>query len=265
MFQHTEERKMSVPKAATKPEAKEKTRTRLIVKVFAKKYGLEEASVIPMIVETAFSSVPANDVKASEVLSFMLMAEKYNLDPFMQEIRALPSFGRLVPVVGIDGWHKIINSQVNFGCSQFKYSPETTAIGAVKDCPTWIECEIYRTNYEKPTIVREYLSAVYRDSEYWNSNPQRMLRFRSIIQCGRAAFGLSGIADAEEVLAATPKATPKAAVKSEKALTGGMDAAKKDIAAAGTSKKPATTVENIVPCIELSNTKDNGIELFPKD
>jgi hypothetical protein len=46
--------------------------------------------------------------------------------------------------------------------------------------------------------VTEYVSECRRNTEIWKTMPRRMIRHRSLVQCARVAFGLSGIWDEEE-------------------------------------------------------------------
>jgi hypothetical protein len=244
-----------------------------IIKAFAKKFHIAEDSVFSLIEEIAFSHADQGTVQKSEVLSFLVASLKYDLDPFMREITTLNSYGRNIPVVIIDGWHKIVQRQENFGCVQFNYSTETTVKGDVSDCPTWIECEIYRKDFDKPTVVREYLSAAYRDTQYWNTNSPRMLHHRAFVQCARIAYGLSGLAEVDEVLKAENKITVKPVkslttgkkASSQRELTGGMAAAKKDMANIETSANLEKDKTNVHVGVLLSQNKDTGKPLYNPD
>lgn len=254
-------KKTRKPKA-TKSEAsnsKDETgKVRLVVKALAEKFNLEESSVIPMIQQMAFAEADPAEVRTADILAFMLTVVKYDLDPFMREIYALKNDrGRYEPVVGVDGWAKIIRRQENFGAIQFKYSENKITEGSSQECPEWIECELHLKDFHLPTVVREYLKENYCNTEYWNNKTSRLLRHRALIQSGRLAFGLSGIKDADEVLGhlkrkvdTSSKATPpaKAAtpakggasepVAKNGPLTGGLQAAKSEVKVGAAEAKP---------------------------
>ena len=62
-----------------------------------------------------------------------------------------------------------------------------------------IKCKIYKKEIEHPVEVVEYMDECKKpNSEPWSKWPSRMLRHKAAIQCGRYAFGLSGIIDPDE-------------------------------------------------------------------
>lgn len=213
-----------------------------LVKIFADKYKIDKDSVVPLINQISFMSAEPETVTTADILVLMVAANQYDLDPFMREIYALQNdYGRYEPVVSVAGWSKIISRQTNFGSVQFTYSPSEIIVDSSQKCPEWIECEIYTKNFERPTVVREYLVGNYRDTAWWGSNTSRQLRHKALIQCGRIAFGLTGIADADEIISRKQKPAKKqdANEKSEPKkgpLTGGLKAAKD---AAAEKKGPA--------------------------
>jgi len=102
-----------------------------------------------------------------------------------------------VPVVGVDGWSRIINEHPQFDGEEFEYGPAFQHKS--KTVHEWIECVIYRKDRSKPTRIREYFDEVNRDSATpWNSHPKRMHRHKALIQCARLAFGFGGIFDTDE-------------------------------------------------------------------
>ena len=115
------------------------------------------------------------------------------LNPFTKEIYAFPDKGGIVPVVGVDGWARIINEHPAFDGMDFNDGPADKA-GA----PEWIECVMYRKDRTHPTKVRERMSECRRSTPPWQSHPTRMLRHKAMIQCARIAFGFAGIYDEDE-------------------------------------------------------------------
>lgn len=134
-----------------------------------------------------------------------MTAAKYGLDPVQKEIYAFPAkSGAVVPVVGVDGWIKIMNSAPNFDGIEFDETPEScTAIVHLKD-------------RSHPVKVTEWLEECRRGTEPWKNWPRRMLRHKAMIQAARLAFGFSGIVDEDEAQrrdeAAAAAATPAQSV-----------------------------------------------------
>lgn len=161
---------------------------------FGQKYNVEPNKVGETLAKTAFKECQ----NPEQMISLLIVADQYGLNPFTNEITAFPSKEKgIVPLVGIDGWSRIINDHPEYDGMELRYADEL--IAAHKDCtrsaPEWVECSIYRKDRDRPQTVREYLVENYRNTGPWNQAPARMLRHRAIIQCARIAFGFTGIVD----------------------------------------------------------------------
>lgn len=131
----------------------------------------------------------APKAKPEELLAFCVVANQYKLNPFLKEIYAFPGkSGGIVPIVGIDGWLKLINTHPQFD------GMEVIMSGDGSECT----CRIYRKGNSHPTEITEYLSECQQNTQPWKQMPKRMLRHKAIIQCGRVAFGFGGIYDDDE-------------------------------------------------------------------
>lgn len=163
------------------------------------KFGIEQEKMLETLKATAFrqrgkEGKPPPDITNEQMTALLLVAERYDLDPFVKQLYAFPNqAGGIEPIVPIDGWIKLINEHPQFQDMELLY-PETEG----GEIFPWIECIIERKDRKKPTKVREYLHECLRDTIPWKSHPARMLRHKAIIQCGRVAFGLSGISDPDE-------------------------------------------------------------------
>ncbi|MFW2064025.1 recombinase RecT [Acinetobacter ursingii] len=143
---------------------------------------VDPAELANTLVNTVFKKA-TND----EFLSLLIVANQYKLNPFTKEIYAFPAKGGgITPVVGIDGWARIINDNPLTDGIQFEQDEESCT------------CKIYRKDRSHPTVVTEYLSECLGTSEPWKKYPKRMLRHKALIQCARLAFGFSGIYDEDE-------------------------------------------------------------------
>lgn len=121
-----------------------------------------------------------------QLVSLVVVANQYSLNPFTKEIYAFPSRGGITPIVSVDGWARIINDNPNCDGIQFEQDEESAT------------CKIYRKDRNHPTIVTEYLSECKMNTDPWKKYPKRMLRHKALIQCARVAFGFSGIYDEDE-------------------------------------------------------------------
>lgn len=186
---------------------KEKKTTRKpdILAIMAIKNNLEPTQFLNTIKSTIMK--PGKDGRIAtneEIAAFLIVANKYNLDPFTNEIYAFPSKkGGIVPVVGIDGFVSMMNRNKDFNGMDIEFSEEMITMEGAKSCPEWCEVRIYRKGIEKPIIVREYLDEVYCPPKGgypgpWQSHTKRLLRHKTIIQANRIAFGITGIYDPDE-------------------------------------------------------------------
>ncbi len=125
----------------------------------------------------------------AQMTALLIVANEYKLNPWTKEIYAFPDKGGgIVPVVGIDGWLRIINENEQFDGMEVALSPDGEEA----------TCSIYRKDRQKPTVITEYLSECKRGTDPWKTSPRRMLRHKAIIQCARVAFGYGGIHDQDE-------------------------------------------------------------------
>jgi phage recombination protein Bet len=168
------------------------------------------SELISILKATAFKvKTDGQDVSDAQMTALMVVANQYRLNPWTKEIYAFPDKNNgIVPVVGVDGWSRIINDHPQFDGMEFSQSDVmVTMPGANSPAPEWVECKMYRKDRTRPTIVREYIDEVYKEpykgkyglvSGPWQSHPKRFTRHKAMIQCARLAFGYGGIHDPEE-------------------------------------------------------------------
>jgi phage recombination protein Bet len=178
---------------------------------FASKYSVEPAKMMSTLKATCFK-VKNGEATNEQMMALLIVADQYSLNPFTKEIFAFPDKQNgIVPVVGVDGWSRIINDHPQFDGMDFNESDEKVTPDGAKPCPEWIECVIYRKDRAHPIKVKEYIDEVYRapfkgsgqNGSYevagpWQSHTKRFLRHKALIQCARIAFGFVGIYDEDE-------------------------------------------------------------------
>lgn len=170
-----------------------------LVSKMADRFGVDADKLMSTLKNTAFK-VKDKEVSNEQMMALLVVADQYCLNPFTKEIYAYPDKGGIVPVVGVDGWSRIINENPQLDGIDFRFSGETLDHKGIK-CHEWIECVIYRKDRQHPTTIREYFSEVVRKLAYptpWDSHPNRMHRHKALIQCARVAFGFVGIYDQDE-------------------------------------------------------------------
>ncbi len=139
------------------------------------------------LIETLKATAFKGQVSDAQMTALMVVANQYGLNPWTKEIYAFPDKNNgIVPVVGVDGWARIINSDPQFDGMDFEQDDESCT------------CIIFRKDRSHPVKVTEYMSECRRATGPWQSHPKRMLRHKAMIQCARLAFGYGGIFDQDE-------------------------------------------------------------------
>lgn len=165
----------------------------LVVRM-ADRFGVDPNKMISTLKATAFKG----DVSNEQMMALLVVAEQHGLNPWTKEIYAFPDRNHgIVPVVGVDGWSRIINTHPQFDGMDFEEAED----GA------WVKCVIHRKDRSHPIAAKEWLAECKRDTGPWKSHPRRMLRHKAMIQCARIAFGFGGIYDpdeAERIIEAAP-------------------------------------------------------------
>ena len=157
----------------------------------------DTGELVSVLKATAFKG-PVSDEQMSALL---IVANQYQLNPWTKEIYAFPDKSNgIVPVVGVDGWARIINGNPAFDGMEFREDDESCT------------CIIYRKDRSHPVSVTEYMSECKRSTGPWQSHPRRMLRHKATIQCARMAFGFAGIYDHDEAERIAEKDMGKAVV-----------------------------------------------------
>ncbi|WP_082778787.1 recombinase RecT [Burkholderia sp. PAMC 28687] len=137
------------------------TQPQSLVAKFAAKYSIEPTRLLDTLKSTAFRQGGNGEVSNEQMAALLIVADQYGLNPFTKEIYAFPDKGGIVPVVGVDGWARIINEHPQCDGFEFKYADDTRTFEN-KDVPIWMEVHIFRKDRARPVIVREYFDEVVR-------------------------------------------------------------------------------------------------------
>ena len=164
-----------------------------IVATMAAQYGMDPVAFDRTLRATV---MPANTTREQQA-AFLLVARRYDLDPLARHIYAFPARGGgIQPIIGVDGWlHLIINHPQMDGWSQEELRDDDGNVTAVRTT-------IWRKDWTHPCVKTSYMSECRMNTEIWKKLPVQMLGHRSMILCGRYAFGLkiSGALDEDDAL-----------------------------------------------------------------
>lgn len=149
--------------------------------------SVDPQELITTLRQTAFKG----DASDAQFIALLIVANQYGLNPWTKEIYAFPDKQNgIVPVVGVDGWSRIINENQQFDGMDFEQDNESCT------------CRIYRKDRNHPICVTEWMDECRREpfktregreiTGPWQSHPKRMLRHKAMIQCARLAFGFAG-------------------------------------------------------------------------
>ena len=128
-----------------------------------------------------------------EMAALVVVANEYDLNPFLKEIYAFPAKGGgIVPIVSVDGWNKMLIRQQDFDGIEFDFTDDESGN------PVACTATVYTKSRSKPVKVTEYFAECKRNTDPWNSMPRRMLRNRTLCQAARMAFGFSGVTSHDE-------------------------------------------------------------------
>jgi phage recombination protein Bet len=197
----------------------------------AERFGIpQDGEVLTVLKQTAFKV----EVTDAQMTALLIVAQQYGLNPWTKEIHAFPDKrGGIVPVVGLDGWSRIINEHPAFDGMDFEVS---------KDEAT---CTIYRKDRAHPIRLTEYMEECRRDTDPWKGMPRRMLRHKAMIQCARLAFGFAGIYDPDEA----------------ERIVGSIDASTGEIT---TGRKPAVAMPQARTAPRLEPDADGVLDVEVK-
>lgn len=184
-----------------------------LISKIAEKFSVDPSKLFETLKATAFKQRNGDAPTNEQMMALLIVADQYGLNPFTREIYAFPDKNNgIIPVVGIDGWSRIINTNEQFDGMEFRFSENTITLkGLDKPVFEWIECLMYRKDRQRPTIIREYMDEIYRapiekngsSGPYvitgpWQTHTRRFARHKVIIQTARIALGYTGIYDEDE-------------------------------------------------------------------
>jgi phage recombination protein Bet len=177
-------------------------RSQSLVTKMASKFSIDPDKLLSTLKATAFKQSDGTEPTNEQMAALLVVADQYGLNPFTREIFAFADKrAGIVPVVGVDGWSRIINDHPQSDGFEFRESEEIVTPEGGKPCPKWMEVVIYRKDRSHPIVVREYIDEVYRKANYqgpWQTHTKRFFRHKVLIQGARIAYGFGGIYDDDE-------------------------------------------------------------------
>lgn len=186
---------MTTPaKAPSQLPAVQQPQQRKALEILAASMSLDPSKLLSTLKATVFRDAKSEE----ELVALVVVANQYGLNPFLNEIYAFPGKrGGIVPIVGVDGWNKMMQRQAEFDGIEFEFEKAAPVEGQ-KERPYSCTATIYIKGREHPVKVTEFYDECFRPTDPWKNMPFRMLRHKALIQGARLAFGFSGLYDDDE-------------------------------------------------------------------
>ena len=151
----------------------------------AAEYGVDKAKLYSTLANSIFAqggkdrngSYQVKTPTPEEMMSLLIVADRFKLDPFTKQIFAFSSRGKVVPIVSVDGWLALLNRQSDYDGLTVEFSNDLVEIGGVK-LPEFCRVSIHRKSLTRPVVISEYATEVFQPTEVWKKYPRRMMRHK---------------------------------------------------------------------------------------
>jgi len=95
---------------------------RSILNKFAEKFGVDSNNLLETLKKSVFRLKDGKTVTNEQLMSLLIVADQYGLNPFTREIIAfVDNQGGVVPGVTVDGWCRILNNHPQFDGVEFNW------------------------------------------------------------------------------------------------------------------------------------------------
>lgn len=153
------------------------------------------------VIQVGRGEEPPTNAEVYHVLSTM---HKYELDPWMRQLHAFRSDGKLQVMLGYDGWVDMATNPKRNAQRSNKYLGATYDYGPMQDppehgakpCHAWVSCTVESTG-RRPTTVTAYLDEWYRPMPRsgrpgpWQKYTKHRLRQKAFCMAVREHFGVA--------------------------------------------------------------------------
>ena len=100
-----------------------------LIQRFAERFSVDPNKLFDTLKATAFKQRDGSAPTNEQMMALLVVADQYGLNPFTKEIFAFPDKqAGIIPVVGVDGWSRIINQHDQFDGMEFKTSENKVSL-----------------------------------------------------------------------------------------------------------------------------------------
>jgi hypothetical protein len=158
---------------------------------------------------TIFKTCMYDGATAEEFRTFLIAANRLELNPLIGEVYALKKKGGGIQVVvGKNGWNTIVNrNSAVYNGRELSYWFKIKD-GSWKEFPhpidgelVMVTCKIFRKDRDRPEIGHALYSEYYKDVKYdspWQKYLTTMMEHKAYNKTAPAAFGMADAIDADE-------------------------------------------------------------------
>lgn len=138
-----------------------------------------------------------------ELIGICGICLKYQINPLVDgelHIMVNNRNGAVTPILGVNGFHRIMSSDPRFRKLTFEYSQDYINLGVIKVngidvpkwCPMWIRGNLTTVidGKEYTSSRTEFFSDCVKNSNGWQQSPARMLHHRCMAQLVRSVLGV---------------------------------------------------------------------------
>jgi len=158
-----------------------------LLQVFGEKYNVEPSKVRETLLAGAFKGVKQDH----ELISLLVIANSYDLNPFLKEMGGFAKDGVVYPMIFKDGWIRVLLRQKTYKGKSYTESENMLKMEGSKPCPEWVECTITFRDGRDPETSRVRLVEWFRSTPTWKAMPYQMLRGKAMKEAVRESFGIN--------------------------------------------------------------------------
>lgn len=138
-----------------------------------------------------------------ELIGICGICLKYQINPLVDgelHIMVNNRNGAVTPILGVNGFHRIMSSDPRFRKLTFEYSQDYINLGVIKVngidvpkwCPMWIRGNLTTVidGKEYTSSRTEFFADCVKNSNGWQQSPARMLHHRCMAQLVRSVLGV---------------------------------------------------------------------------
>ena len=122
-----------------------------VLELMAQKYNLGSQTFMNTLKGTIMKADKnGREATNEEVAAFLLVANKYDLNPFTKEIYAFPDKrAGIIPILSVDGFISIANRNPDYNGYELTWSDDEIHIDEhAKKCPEWCEVKVFPKDRE---------------------------------------------------------------------------------------------------------------------